>query len=84
MSAELNVAVAVEDVPKSPDMGPDLSYHCHENEPVPPVAVEVIVIDWPESIVTGEGWGETDGLEYTVIVIAVEVEVWLSDDNISR
>ena len=55
MSAELNVAVAVEDVPKSPDMGPDLSYHCHENEPVPPVAVEVIVIDWPESIVTDEG-----------------------------
>ena len=55
MSAELNVAVAVADVPESPDMGPDLSYHCHENEPVPPVAVDVIVMDWPESIVTDEG-----------------------------
>ena len=49
------VVIAVEDVPKSPDMGPDLSYHCHENEPVPPVAVEVIGIDWPESIVLGDG-----------------------------
>ena len=66
MSAELNVAVAVEDVPKSPDMGPDLSYHCHENEPVPPVAVEVIVIDWPESIVLGEGCEDTVKDESTI------------------
>ena len=69
------MAVAVADVPESPDMGPDLSYHCHENVPVPPVAVEVIVIDWPESIVTDEGWEETEGLEYTVTVIGLEVDV---------
>ena len=45
MSAFENVAVAVAEVPESPAIAPEESYHCHENDPVPPVTVEEIVMD---------------------------------------
>jgi len=57
--------VAVVPVTDAPDM-PDgllLSYHCHENDPVPPVTVDDI--DCPLSM-AAEGCTDIEGAESTV------------------
>ena len=40
-----SVYVAIGPVPEAPVIRPEESYHCHVKEPVPPVAVEVTIID---------------------------------------
>jgi hypothetical protein len=44
-SAAEKEAYAVRPVPDSLLIGPEESYHCHENDPVPPVTMAEIVMD---------------------------------------
>ena len=66
----VNVFVAVVPVPVAPVILAALSYHCHVNDPVPPVTVDVNVSDWPISIVAlaGELADVTVGAGLTVTV----------------
>ena len=71
--------VAVVPVPEAPlILVPELGvpeYHCHVNVPVPPVAVDVSVIDPPEVIEPEDGCTDMDGAALTVMdAVAVETK----------
>ena len=51
---------------------PDEEKRVHENAPVPPVAAEERVADWPESMVSEVGCVEIEGATLTVTVTVLE------------
>ena len=75
VSAAENTCEVVAPVPDAPEIKPAPSYHCQENEPVPPVTVDDKVTDCPASITAEEGSTDIEGAESTVTTTLDEVAV---------